>query len=218
MTLDRRTYQREYARRRRAAKLDIERRESETCSRRMGPGTCGGVLRWVRNLARDWVRNCPRCERREAGLCQDCDAPVEGTRLKALRCATHKRERMNEHGRAFVKRHYIKVRAKWRRYHKRVAVKKAKYKRLWRKANRDKVRAQKRRYGLRQKPRNREYHQAYRMAAEVEGRARWRTYTDRPCLTCPTIVRGRVKKCDACKDTERRSALELLAGRQVKVA
>lgn len=34
---------------------------------------------------------CPKCERRRAGICQDCPARVEGATGKALRCARCKR-------------------------------------------------------------------------------------------------------------------------------
>lgn len=207
MTFDRKRYARLYARRQRAAKLDAERRERDTCPRRMGPGVCGGKLDWKRAGDRSWKRSCPRCERREAGICQDCDRPVEGTILKALRCAEHKHARMLEHGAAFVKKHYAKVRKKWRRYHKRVAQQKAAYKRLWRKANPEKVKAQKRREALRRNAHTYEYHRAYRMAAEIEGRNRYRV-GPRPCLGgCGVIVAGRAKKCQDCKRRAQREAL-----------
>lgn len=209
MTFDRTRYAREWARRKRAALLAAERREATTCPRRMGPGICGGTLRWTRAVDRSWKRSCPRCERREAGTCQDCDQPVAGRVRSALRCATHQRRRQLQHGHDYKQRHYATVRRKWRKYHKSHASEKAAYKRLWRKLNREKVRAQKRRYALRQKARAREYHLAYRMAADVEGRTLPR-FASRECLTCPTLVKGRVKKCDDCKQRERQDALRTL--------
>lgn len=207
-----RRYAREWARRKRARALDEQRRASRTCPRRMGPGVCGGELRWVRDPSRQWKWGCPRCERREAGICQDCDQPVEGRKRSALRCAKHKAERRNFYTTTYRERHPNKWRAYSRRYARAHRQAMREYKRCWRKLNREKVRAQKRRAALRRPQRVYEYQRGYRMAAEIEGRKYVRA-THRECLTCSTPVSGRVKKCQQCKVKEAHQARELLIAR-----
>lgn len=210
MKPDMRRYQREWARRKRAQVLNEKQREAATCPLRHGPGRCGGELAWVRAADRSWKRSCPRCERRLAGICQECALPVEGRVRSALRCAEHKRLERNAYSARYVQRHYSKTRKKWQAYHRRHAAEKAAYKKLWRKANREKIRAQKRRAALRQPAHVLQYHRGNRMAAEIEGR-KFGVPHPRECLSCPTQVTGRAKKCASCKERERQEARRLLA-------
>lgn len=139
----RRTYAREYARRKRERALSTERRATKKCPRRAGPGQCGGELDVVIDLLGRAIISCALCERRERGTCRDCSAPVEGTVRKAMRCARHKEEARSRQIRASGLRHREEQRARNReRYHQpAVRARRIEYKRLWRKANPEKVRA-----------------------------------------------------------------------------
>lgn len=71
-----------------------------------GPGgrVCGAVLR--ERIARfgQLAWDCPRCERRKAGICADCPRPVVGTVGKAERCAEHRRLALRENDRDYAVR------------------------------------------------------------------------------------------------------------------
>lgn len=205
----RRLYAREWARRKRARLLAEQRATAHHCPYRMGPATCGGELRLVRNAARQWIRSCPRCERRVRGICQDCDNPVEGRIRSALRCRPCKRKGLSASTARYVARHRGLVRRKARRYARQHREARCAYKRLWRQAHPEKVRDQKRRYAVRQPQRLYEYQRAYRMAAEIEGRTLPRG--PHACLgACGAILCGRPKKCDGCKERDQREALRQL--------
>lgn len=73
---------------------------------------CGGTLvDTIDRLGR--VRwSCPKCERRKAGICQDCPRPVCGQRGKAETCADCRAKRSREADRAWRLRdpeHYREV-------------------------------------------------------------------------------------------------------------
>lgn len=210
---DRRTYAREYARRQRAARLAEEQRDAATCRYRSGPGICGGPLSWKRVPGGEWFRHCPRCERRLAGICQDCPRSVEGRVRSALRCRDCKRHQRTIYTRRYVEQHRVMVRRKARIYGRKHREERIAYKRLWRKANPDKIRAQKRRAALRRNPHVYEYHRGYRMTAAIEGWPYRRRQSKRHCITCPAPVCGRTKKCGQCKDRDRQDAVAILAGR-----
>jgi hypothetical protein len=159
---------RRWAARKRQQLLDARNRTSRTCQRRSGPGACGGVLETVTDMNGRTSTICPLCERRRAGICRDCPAPVEGHRGKALRCARHKETARLEQTRRYAQSHREEIaRRANARYHQDEAarLRKLEYKRLWRKANPDKVRAAKqryaKRYGSQQDSRYLDYHRRY---------------------------------------------------------
>jgi ATPase subunit of ABC transporter with duplicated ATPase domains len=138
-----------------------------------------------------------------AGICADCNRPVEGRVGSAVRCAEHKKARTAEFYRAYRRDNPQKVRASARRYYKSDKVRRkarAEYKRAWRKANRDKVRAQKRRSALRGVTAKAQ--QRHRDKIRLLRNTEQSTPAPRTCLTCPTVVHGRVKKCVMCKARE----------------
>jgi hypothetical protein len=120
------------------------------------------------------VCGCVNQGRRKAGVCQDCDAPVNGRTLYALRCATHQalrkqqsnarhdernREERNARQVARVKRS-AKVRRKKNATDKR-----------WREANPDKVRLHNRRYQIRHSEKQRAYWREYNATRREQRRA-----------------------------------------------
>lgn len=219
---DRRSYARLYARARYQRVLREKRMSSRVCPRRFGRhGVCGALLVSMSDGRGGLVVSCPACQRFEAGICRLCALPVCGAVRKARYCATHRIQVQQENVRRYQRdnREAISRRAKKRhRSNEALRLKKAAYKRLWRKANPDKVRAQKRREALRQNPHVYEYHRQYRarIKAERAERERLRHHgivESRNCLTpnCATPVSGRAKKCAGCKDRERRAAINALA-------
>jgi hypothetical protein len=91
--------------------------------------------------------------RKAAGICRDCNRPVEGTTGKALRCAGHKRAARLRQGAECQLRHRDERNAKWReRYHQEDAEDRAlrrRRKREWMAAHPEKKRAYQVRYALR---------------------------------------------------------------------
>jgi DNA-directed RNA polymerase subunit RPC12/RpoP len=87
-----------------ARRYAVERARAVRCPWRVGRNVCGAILEiWVDRNGHTQSR-CPRCERREAGLCQDCPRPVESNHRLALRCADCK--------------HRVKLEARRRYYYK----------------------------------------------------------------------------------------------------
>ncbi len=137
---------------------------------------------------------CPRCERRLAGICRDCPAPVEGQLGKAVRCARCKvvarqvaarrselRDRESRRRRA---------RARYRASEE-VREKKAIYSRAWRARHEADVAKHKRREALRQRPSRLEYFRAYNAKRRDQKRAHaraqyYRAHPQRPQPTCRT--------------------------------
>src|SRR5690349_6881306 len=108
--MDRRTYAREYARRRREAALNRARRTARLCPKRLGRfGTCGGLLEAIVLPGGRWELRCPRCELVNAGRCVDCGAPVVGTVRKARRCALHLARERNAAADRFKREHRAEV-------------------------------------------------------------------------------------------------------------
>lgn len=112
---ERRRYDREYARRKRERTLDVARRGHNLCPRRAGPGTCGGVLE--HDVLRDGtiVTTCPRCDRRNRGICADCPARVEGRIRSAMRCRNCKRKARCRYSARYRDRDPVAYARKWRR-------------------------------------------------------------------------------------------------------
>lgn len=128
------------------------------------------------------------------GICMDCkDAPVYGKVGWAETCGPCRDARKRKSSRRVYQRDVEKRAAR------------NEYKRQWRQANRDKVRAQKRRAALRRGGETPEG--VVRWREEVEAgirtpdRAPRNARGDRLCLTpdCYTVMTGRAKKCEPCK-------------------
>lgn len=226
--LERRAYARKYAAKARARKLAAKNAAATTCQRAEGRhGRCAGMLVDTVDRALGIVhRHCPRCERRKAGVCRDCNRPVDGARGKALRCAEHKAvaiaaslARYAEENAALVRR---RARNAARKLSPEKRAKRLALKAAWRKANPDKVRLQKRREALRQSEHTRAYHKAYRAKrraekAEAECIRGWQRRGTVAPVVCgcgveiPRPARGRPRsRCDACapvSDVVRRKPL-----------
>lgn len=224
----RRVYHRLHARAARAAALQERNRIATTCQHRHGGGYCGTVLEARTDGNGRTIVVCPMCERRRAGICRDCPAPVAGQVGKSVRCARCKVLAQKAHIAAAHRRRADEIAARRRQQHRQKAkrrdasyLRKLEYKRAWRKANRDKVRAQKRRAALRQPEHVLAYMRQYRADRRAERaaleRARYHAaLTPRTCLTpgCDIVVTGRKKKCARCKERERQAAEQLLAARR----
>ncbi|MBC7842967.1 MAG: hypothetical protein H7099_11670 [Gemmatimonadaceae bacterium] len=100
------------------------------------------------------VARCYSCERRLAGICRDCNGPVEGQTGKATRCAGHKQAARVRQQRESERRHREERLARARKYSKRKAVRARKYetRKAWAEAHPDRVKMHKRRYALKQTP------------------------------------------------------------------
>jgi hypothetical protein len=221
---DRTAYNREYARRRRAARVALLNAGAATCQASRGrDARCGGVLTTTTDGNGGTVTICPLCERKRRGCCRECGRPVAGQVGKALRCAYHaeiERARASERCRL---RDPERHRRGARRVYQRDAEKRRKrneYKRAWRKANPEKVKAYKRREALTQNPRRLAYHQKRRDRERTElatrERARYHGVVElRTCVTprCDIVVTGRKKKCTKCRERDRIAAVALLAQR-----
>lgn len=163
---------------------------------------------------------CPEW-RRLNGICRWCDEPVTGRRKVALYCARHRKLARKRAQRRYQRS--AKGRDAHRRYRQRnrevllarhrlrykldpeERERQAAYKRRWRRENPDKVRAQKRRAALRRggkaPPWIRRWDEEVKAGKRTPKRARRNAAGERLCLTpdCDAVMKGRRKKCDACK-------------------
>lgn len=82
------------------------------------------------------VSRCPGCERRRAGRCMDCGAPVRG---RSWRCEAHRAERGKWHMRMAERRHRKERRAAERKRYRRMTPEqreaRAAHKKAWRGRN-----------------------------------------------------------------------------------
>ena len=217
---DRRRTWREYATRQREKEMEARRAGRHRCPRRFGRfGLCDARLE-VRTDGNGGAHVvCPECERLARGICADCPRPVVGTIGKARRCAECRRKANRASMRRSGERHREENNRRDRaRYNEDAEIRRRRnnYKKLWRLANPDKVAAQKQREKLHQSPSRAAYHKRYRSkrrrqravhALDVyHGRA--------PVRLCPecgeTVLTGKRRKCDACKETAREFAVALL--------
>lgn len=184
----------------REAKLDALRQVSHVCPRRAGKYPCGGRLEvYTDHLGRTRVR-CLLCERRKAGICRDCPAPVYGARGRALRCRVHADQAVRESLARYAERNIEEVRARARARYQNDPVKRAHgnaLKSLWRKTNPDKVRAQKLRYveKYRADPSSKynRYHARYRAKYRLQKRE-----LERDRLKAKPPARKTSPKCTRC--------------------
>lgn len=145
------------------------------------------------------IVRCRQCERRKAGICRDCPAPVVGTIGKAYRCASCKERARQVDDRRNRERHREERNARARVRAKRddVKAKKAAQKRGWAKQNPDRIKAYRRAYILKQTP---GYVAGYRRAnadpirvarKQEQARARYwegRTPAAPLCRVCGTAI------------------------------
>lgn len=229
----RRRYQRDYARRRNAAKLAEKQRNSKTCLHRLGRYVCGGELETTVGEFGATVVRCVRCERRKMGICAHCLSRVCGTVGRSRYCRDHRKAVSRISARKSGLKNKAEKLAKARSYYQdnpEVRARRNEYKRLYRKANPEKVRAQKRREVARQRKSYLEYHRRYnaqlKRQQEKRRMAKDAYYRDNPvrpspkCVKCTAEIpwmplpggrQGRPPKtCDACcskYDLARRQAV-----------
>lgn len=140
----RRTYGRRYAATKRRHALEATWRTDSRCRKRF----CGGPIETVIGPLGQTVLQCTWCARQEAGICRDCNRPVEGTRRKSLRCAAHKHAAIRASLRRYAERNHELVLARARKSYSEPERRRRRneYKRWYRKTHPEKVRAQKKRY------------------------------------------------------------------------
>lgn len=195
-----------WARQRRERALDVARRGLNVCPRRAGPGKCGGVLEHIVRRDGTVYTVCPKCDRRNRGICADCPAPVEGRIGSAMRCRACKRKARAMYVERYRQRDPELYRRKWkrqtaarradpeRRAHD-LAVKKA-----WRERNVVRIKLQKRKWrlnpnrpnGYSSREKYEAYHRAYRAkhAARRRELARRRYYELHPERPHPVCACG----------------------------
>lgn len=215
-------YNTQWARRKRK-RLWAERAQfAEKCPAMLGRGKpCNTRLesRFVDGVT---VPFCPTCDRKARGVCIDCHtAPVYGTVRKALRCAVCAKLAVHAFHAKYRKSHRAKMRRKERE--RAGDPDRLEYKRLWRQSRPAKVAADKKRWQQENQDKVRAYHQRYRAERRAERAERERLrhhgkLPPRTCLSCDTVLTGRAKKCDFCKQEARRVARATIAERLERAA
>lgn len=169
---------------------------------------------------------CPTCDRKERGVCITCGTErVAGQARKALYCVGCKRLADQAAYAKYQKANAAKLRKK-EKLRMADPVRRAdrlQYKRLWRQSMPKKVANYKREDVRRNAEKQREYHAAYRARHAEARRERERLRNagllpPRACLTCPTIITGRAKRCDGCKRNDQLAARALIGQRLERVA
>lgn len=212
MAFDRRSYQRQYATRKREKRFAAERLRAtdNRCPKRRGRRACGYPLRTVVDVLGRIHAICDRCERHKRRICADCPKPTVG---RSLRCEEHKNAAVRVALERYKREHHeeILVRAR-RRYQENdeLRARRNAYKRARRQLHPEKVRAEKRREGLRQPAYSKRYHARYRekhreWLREMARKRYYAAHPRRPTPTCscgatiPWHGRGRPPKtCNAC--------------------
>lgn len=219
-TLEKRQKNTEYARQLRARKVAAANMDAVRCRALLANHhPCNTPLQ-SRFVDGETVPFCPTCEKKARGICIECEAPVQGARRKALRCALHKKLAHQASLDRYKHRNKAKLRRKEQRRMSDPAVRadRIAYKKLYRRALPSKTAAYKKAYTLRNAEKVRAYQAAYREKrreerAAVERARNAGTLPPRACLTCPTIITGRAKRCAPCKEQDRRMAREIIAAR-----
>ncbi len=164
---------------------------------------------------------CPTCDRKARGICIDCaKAPVDGTPRRSLRCALCQRLERQDACRRSKMLHADRVK---RQEAKRMKdpvrkAKKLEYKKLYRLSKPKKIQAYKAADYQKHRERYLEYHRQYR-ARHREARASTEVeryhgrLVGRTCLTCPTVMTGRQKKCDTCRQQHKQFAIAQINAR-----
>lgn len=223
---DKRTYQREHLRRKRANAIAAKNAHTLRCQAMLANRRPCRTPLQSRFVDGETVPFCPTCDRKARGVCTRCgEAPVTGQARKALYCAPcHKIAKHDAYAR-YKDRHKAALRRKerTRMADPEVRADRNAYKRLYRKAVPTKVAAYKQAYLARHREHVLAYHVAYRAKHAEERRERERLRArgelpPRACLTCPTIISGRAKRCDACKRNDRQRARATIAARMAGAA
>lgn len=200
MNSEQRAYHRRYKQRQRDVALEREQLRSQRCPRRAGAGRCGGAIEtYIDAAGRTRVR-CGFCERRKAGICRDCNAPVYGAVGKALRCERHATEARRAAIRRSEERHREQRLEKSRAYYQNnpdIRTRRNEYKRWYRKMHPEKTRAQKKRYveKHRRDPNSayNRYHRRYRAKYRLQKRE-----FERDRLKANPPARKTVPRCSQC--------------------
>jgi hypothetical protein len=221
-----REYQREYARKRRAAIIAAQNALSDRCQALLSRGH--PCRTWLQNRFVDGktVPFCPTCDRKARGVCIVCESPeITGIPRRALYCALHQKLAKAEAYAKYRKRHRRQLVAKERR---RVRdpekhADRLEYKRQYRQVMAGRIKRYKQEYTARHADKVNAYHAAYRARHAEERRERERLRArgelpPRACLTCPTVLTGRAKKCPACKAAQRASARQAIVARLERAA
>lgn len=226
MSVDKRTYHREYARRKRREAWAQVAETKERCPAMLAnQRRCGWRLE-NRLVAGVTVPFCAQCDRKARGICLDCQRePVVGTVGRALRCSGCQVIERYAAQERYHERHPAKRRRQWQRRKKRFLANpelhraQLERKRLWRQAS-PKAKA---RYAKQynQTESAKRYYKAYREARREHLRAQARMYQaakargerlTHPCMVCRTPVSGRAKKCDVCRRAQYTAARAALTG------
>lgn len=196
---------------RRQRVLARQRLAAHRCPAKVGQGVCGGYLRTGVDALGRTVVSCDWCDRKGAGVCRDCSRPVAGQRRKALRCAYHTRLAKRQAWRRYQDTHRDTLNAKARAYARRpeVRVRSRAYNVLYRAAHPERVAQWKRAEARRDPTHRRAYQKRYRATPRPKRDG------PRTCLTCPVVMQGRRKRCDACKRASWVTAIRTLAGRAI---
>lgn len=222
MTVEkRRAYQAAYARKRRARALAEQNMDRTRCAALLARGKPCQTPLQSRFVQGTTVPFCPTCDRKARGLCIDCGTqPVAGQVRKALRCKACRKVAAHEALARYRDGHAAVLRKKER---KRMAdpvtrADRLEYKKLYRATMPTKVAAAKRADYQKHRDHYLEYHRQYRAARRADRAAvelaRYRgVLPPRTCLSCPTVLTGRAKKCDPCKREQRLSARIAIAQR-----
>lgn len=220
-TLDRRTYAREYARSRRRRAVDAQNAVRDTCVAKLSRGLVCKTRLQNRFVNGETVPFCPTCDLKARGICIKCgSAQVKGSVRRALYCALCKRLTLQEGYARYRSAHRKEMSAKEQARLK-DPVKHAdslERRRLYRQAVPTKHAAYKKASYLRNREKALAYHAAYRSERREARRERERLRArgelpPRLCLTCPTVVTGRAKKCEPCRRAARAAARAALAAR-----
>lgn len=223
-TADRTTYAREYARRTRYAKWATAAADATTCPAMLARGRPCKTPLQSRFVNGETVPFCPTCERKRHGICTDCHTePVAGTVGKALRCALCMRLARHEAESRYRAIHGRTKRAKARQYARDHTEERRAYKRLYRKIKPTRVAQWKRESYERNREKALAYHREYnaKRAAEKREHERLRNAGQLPprtCLTCETVLTGRPKRCDPCKNADRKAAREAISQMTLRAA
>lgn len=209
-----------WAARRRERLLAEKNFAAQRCQAVLGRGKPCGTPLESRFVDGETVPFCVTCDLKRRGICIDCkDAPVYGTKRRALRCEGCQRLEKRAACKRSRTRHPDRVREKWRT---RMAdpVRKQRnreYRKLARHATPKKAAEAKRRDYIKHRAHYLEYHRQYREARLEQRRATERArhrgeLPPRHCVDCPAVVSGRMKRCESCRERVRRGArAEILA-------
>jgi hypothetical protein len=185
------------------------------CPRRYGPGVCAGILETTIGSGGRTLVRCPRCERRKAGLCRDCNGRVEGEIGRASRCKECKRKFRNLVTARYVQANHDKVKAHSRAHYQNnpeIRARRNEYKRLYRKAHPEKVREQKRRYVAKYRERVTSKYAKYHARYRKKHQAYYRQLQN----TRNALERKAPPKCTACGKSTRWKPIPGAVGRPWK--